>query len=651
MLIVLAKAHVKGYVKQDGTVVRPHDDKRPAAKPVQPSLELREPTGGDQVTPFPYASGMSRRRDMEAAIESPAGLGTEIGELSNFGMDRIVEAIRREKKPVFVDSGAFNAFKRAMREGDASKARLDFAPIFAKYSELSRRVCQDVPYRDRALLMVVAPDVIGDQVATLELIEKHADQVQAWLEAGHEVIVPFQRGPLNQREAYDRVAAALGGTDFVVGIPSAAAAMTASDLRELLSGDYLPDRLHILGAVSSHRMEERMEVIRECYVSDVPGVTCDANVMRSKLQELGGLSGGVKFDKIKEILSRVVPKQWGGSLEPVLAKAMLDEDDAQVGFFTAPVRHVDVFAQGWTPPTRAQAEAGEYFKPTVQWRGLTIRIENPAGSTRHWRGGATKMRYDYGYFEDTIGADGDELDVYLGPSLAFAPNVYIVRQRRHGDPAAGSWRRYDEDKVMAGFLSEKQARAAYLMHYDDPRFLGEVVTMPVDKFVEKVHAMGGKPGMLKALMFMTQVGNYMRNGHPVQGYQRHETRESTDPHAGIRAAHQRQRQALRDHFRQYGDGFELRHFDGKQWAVLMPDASHEGKYRYQVFDDRGLRAHYTYNRPEDALDGAYDAGFREHDPGAMERLAPVWAARFDDPEVQARASVSGEREDGDRTQS
>jgi hypothetical protein len=631
MLIVLAKAHVKGYTKKDGTVVRAHDDKRPSAKPAQASLELREPTGGDQVTPFPYASGMSRRRDMEAAIESPAGLGTEIGELSSFGMDRIAEAIRREKKPVFVDSGAFNAFKAAMRAGKPENARINFGPVFAKYSELSRRICEETPYRYRNLLMMVAPDVIGDQVATLELIEEHAEQIQEWMEAGHEVIVPFQRGPLNQREAYDRVAAALGGTDFVVGIPSAAAAMSGADLRELLSGDYLPDRLHILGAVSSPRFEERMEVIRECYVSDVPGVTADANVMRSKLHELGGLSGPTKFDKIKEILSRVVPKKYGGDLEPVLAKAILDDGDEQVGFFTAPVHHVDLFAQGWTPPTAAQAKSGEYFKPRVQWRGLTVRVENPAGSTRRWPGGATKMRYDYGFFEDSMGADGDEVDVYLGPSLAFAPNVYIVRQRKHGAPSASAWRRYDEDKVMAGFLSEKQARAAYLMHYDDPRFLGEVVTMPVDKFVEKVRATADKPGMLKAM-----VAGYVREGHPVAPYERR-----GNP----------QREAVREHFRQFGDGFELRHQNGKQWAVLMPDASHEGKYRYQVFDERGLRAHYTYNGPEDAVDGAFDAGFREHDAGALDRLAPIWAARFDDPEVQARASVSGEREDSDRTQS
>lgn len=502
-MLILLKSHVKGYTKTDGTYVKPHEDKRQAARPVQASLELREATGGDQATPFPYASGMSRRRDMEAAIESPAGLGTEIGELSSFGMDRIAEAIRREKKPVFVDSGAFNAFKRAMREGKPDAARLDFDPVFKKYDELSRRVSMEVPYKNRDLLMLVAPDVIGDQVATLELVEEHAQQILKWIDAGHEVIVPFQRGPINQHAAYLRVSQALEGAAFVVGIPSAAAAMSAGDVRELLSGDYLPERLHILGAVSSGRLEERMQIIRDCYVSDVPGVTCDANVMRSKLHELAGLQGVEKFEKIKDVLSRVVPKRWGGSKEPVLAKAILDEVDREVGFFTAPVREVDLFAQGWRAPTPEQAESGEYFKPRLHWRGLTIRVENPAGSVRKWRGGQTKMKYDYGFIEGTEGADGDEVDVYLGPSLKFAPNVYVVRQRRNGGQN-GAWKRYDEDKCMMGFLSEAQARTAYLGQYDDPRFLGEIVTMPVAKFVEKALATADKPGMLKALLFESQ---------------------------------------------------------------------------------------------------------------------------------------------------
>lgn len=269
----------------------------------QLGLSFREPTGGDQVIVFPYASGMNYRRDMAAAIESRAGLGVEISRVSRPCMDQMAAAVA-DGKPCFVDSGAFNAFKAKLR-GKRATAEVEFGPIFAKYLELSSKVCAAAPFENRALLMMVAPDVVGDQVATLGLVEQYREEIMALIEAGHEVIVPFQRGPVNQFEAFLFVREALEGLPFVVGIPSAAAAMGRADLEQLLGQDYQPDRLHILGAISSRRAEERMQLIRELYVDGVPGVTADANVMRSKIPEIAGTSGAAKFAKIVEILNRV----------------------------------------------------------------------------------------------------------------------------------------------------------------------------------------------------------------------------------------------------------------------------------------------------------------------------------------------------------
>lgn len=152
-------------------------------------------------------------------------------------------------------------------------------------------------------------------------------------------------------------------------------------------------------------------------------------------------------------------------------------------------------AAAWRPPTPAQAEAGNYKKPRVRWQGLEIAIENPAGSVREGKGWRTKMKYDYGYVCRSEAVDGDEVDVYLGPELDTAPTVYVVHQRKYGD-----WKRYDEDKCMLGFPSEAAARAAYLEHYDDPRFLGPITAMPIAEFVEKVKATRERPAMIKALV-------------------------------------------------------------------------------------------------------------------------------------------------------
>lgn len=150
-------------------------------------------------------------------------------------------------------------------------------------------------------------------------------------------------------------------------------------------------------------------------------------------------------------------------------------------------------------PTPAQAAAGNYKKPRRYWQGLEIAVENPAGSVREGvdRGGhrwQTRMLYDYGYVVDSMGVDGDPVDVYVGMSLD-APLVYVIHQRK-----AGAWDEYDEDKVMIGFTCEEEAVQAYLRHYDNPRFLGPVTAMPVDEFVDKVKATKDAPAMIKALL-------------------------------------------------------------------------------------------------------------------------------------------------------
>lgn len=143
-------------------------------------------------------------------------------------------------------------------------------------------------------------------------------------------------------------------------------------------------------------------------------------------------------------------------------------------------------------PTPAQAEAGNYKKRRVQWAGLEIAIENPVGSVREGRGWCTKMKNAYGYICRSEAVDGDEVDVYLGPDMDGADTVYVVHQRKAGD-----WKAYDEDKAMLGFPSEAAARAAYLAHYDDERFLGPITAMPVAEFVAKVKATREKPAMIK----------------------------------------------------------------------------------------------------------------------------------------------------------
>ncbi|MBU3577606.1 PLxRFG domain-containing protein [Polynucleobacter sp. UK-Kesae-W10] len=132
-------------------------------------------------------------------------------------------------------------------------------------------------------------------------------------------------------------------------------------------------------------------------------------------------------------------------------------------------------------PTKAQIEAGNYKKSDViELNGMQIKIENPKDSTRRgtspdgevWE---TKMAHHYGEFQGTLGADGDKLDVFVGPR-PDSHKVYVIDQNN----ADGS---FDEHKVMMGFTSEQAARDGYLANYEKGwTGLGAITEMSVDQF-------------------------------------------------------------------------------------------------------------------------------------------------------------------------
>lgn len=114
-------------------------------------------------------------------------------------------------------------------------------------------------------------------------------------------------------------------------------------------------------------------------------------------------------------------------------------------------------------PTEAQKEAGNYKVGHATLHGLDLSIENPAGSMRRGtdRDGTAwenTMQHHYGYLRGTVGADKDHIDAFIGPHQA-STKVYVIDQV-HPDN-----RKFDEHKVMLGFDSLEQARAAYQSNY------------------------------------------------------------------------------------------------------------------------------------------------------------------------------------------
>jgi hypothetical protein len=80
-------------------------------------------------------------------------------------------------------------------------------------------------------------------------------------------------------------------------------------------------------------------------------------------------------------------------------------------------------------------------------------------------------------------------------------------------------------------------------------------------------------------------------------------------------------------FEEHGDGTELSNKDGRRHAVLLPDASEPGRYRYQIFDQNGMVSHHTEDTAEQAVADAAAQGFYIPATGILDRLAStdVWA--------------------------
>jgi hypothetical protein len=115
-------------------------------------------------------------------------------------------------------------------------------------------------------------------------------------------------------------------------------------------------------------------------------------------------------------------------------------------------------------------------KKKVDFQGIPIYIDRPkgfvmSGTDKEGTPWSRTYHLDYGYIPYTLGGDGDELDVFMGPD-SKASDTYWVRQVQDD----GS---FDEYKCLLGFSSKEEAVAAYKQHIPE-KYLGSVLTLGVE---------------------------------------------------------------------------------------------------------------------------------------------------------------------------
>ncbi len=126
---------------------------------------------------------------------------------------------------------------------------------------------------------------------------------------------------------------------------------------------------------------------------------------------------------------------------------------------------------------------------------MDIAIENPAGSTRKGvdkdgKAWESTLAHHYGEIADTIGADGDAIDVFIGPAPA-SQRVFVVDQV---DPSTG---KFDEHKVVLGANSADQALDIYQANYAKDWTGGRAVTeMTLQEFRQWAYSGEAKKGAI-----------------------------------------------------------------------------------------------------------------------------------------------------------
>src|ERR1035437_7557031 len=139
-------------------------------------------------------------------------------------------------------------------------------------------------------------------------------------------------------------------------------------------------------------------------------------------------------------------------------------------------------------PTQGQKIAGNYKKAHVTISGMDLSVENPVGSIRtgtdpdgkEWK---HEMKSHYGYFKGTTGKDGDHIAAFIkqGPPEDWNGTAYVIDQTTK--PTLQERGNFDESKVMLGYDSPEEAKAAYMENYDaDWKGLGDITPVSLEDF-------------------------------------------------------------------------------------------------------------------------------------------------------------------------
>lgn len=228
----------------------------------------------------------------------------------------LVETAQKLRTPVFLDSGAF-----AEMGADKPIPSKKWAEILAHQLALARVL--------GPLAVVVLPDKVGDQAATLRRLRKYRDEVNAILDTGARGVVVLHQGRRKDLEMAREISRTLGRDDWAVGFPTVRAKREPAEIRAVLDGlPYVPTGVHLLGiGPASPRWPE--------YVATLSGLPKDTwassdAVLHRRLVGRAHTDPRGRRYPLKPLTEQqniaraaITEEAWGGVYEPLVGE-MLD---------------------------------------------------------------------------------------------------------------------------------------------------------------------------------------------------------------------------------------------------------------------------------------------------------------------------------------
>lgn len=237
------------------------------------------------------ASGVNAPGEVSGLADNGFNIGITCGEIRDGLLRTLKSYASRCNQLLFVDSGAFSEVEFSVELGRLVVVRPITEQGWVERFRLYRWAAAAYGRRAR----VVAPDVVGDQAATLARLEKYAHEMRRVAELGAMVIIPVQKGALPMSAMFARCVEILGipAEQVIAGVPMKKDATSLEDLAELARSLPVGARVHLLGlGPESKRFAAAIATVRGA--CPTVRITSDSVTLRRLVGRTNGRGGSAR---------------------------------------------------------------------------------------------------------------------------------------------------------------------------------------------------------------------------------------------------------------------------------------------------------------------------------------------------------------------